>query len=299
MNWLPNLLKTTCFALALGITPAALAAGVPTEEGVAHAQQAAEQCGETLDAATLPAAVERGTAIALAAEEYDHGFGDTEAEMQMILYNRQGDQSERELRQMSLENPSLEMGDKSLIVFDRPRDVAGTSMLTYAKILEPDDQWMFLPALKRVKRISSKNKSGPFMGSEFAFEDFSSQEFGKYAYRFLGEEACPTEEAAGLTCNVVERYPLYENSGYVKQIAWTGPEHRVWKVDYYNRRCDKLKTLTSSDFRQYLDHYWRAHKLHMENHLTGKATDLIWKEYAFQVGLDDDDFSQNSLKRAR
>ena len=76
------------------------------------------------------------------------------------------------------------------MVFDEPRDVKGTAMLTYSHILEPDEQWMFLPALKRVKRISSVNKSGPFMGSEFAFEDFSGQEVGKYSYLWLRDEAC-------------------------------------------------------------------------------------------------------------
>ena len=302
MTILPhNLLKAGLFALIGGLLPAASAnaVGLPPEEVAVIATAAAEKCGEEIDTATLIADIEKGTAIALASEEYDQGFGDSEADMHMVLYNRHGETSERELRQRSLENPALDMGDKSLIVFDRPRDVAGTTMLTYAKILESDDQWMFLPALKRVKRISSSNKSGPFMGSEFAFEDFSSQEFGKYVYRFLREEACPGEEAKGLTCDVVERYPLYESSGYVKQISWTDREHRSRKVDYYNRRCDNLKSLTMGDYKQYLDHYWRAHKLHMVNHLTGKATDLVWTNFAFNVGLTDDDFSQNSLERAR
>ncbi len=298
LEMLPSsLLRTGCVAAALLFSAQAAAQSVDTAEGVTIATKAMEQCGETVDASTLAEAVEKGRAIALANEEYDAGFGDSEAEMRMILHNRHGETSERELRQMTLENPSLEMGDKSLIVFDRPRDVAGTSMLTFAKILEADDQWMFLPALKRVKRISSKNKSGPFMGSEFAFEDFSSQEFGKYSYRFLREEACPGAEEE--TCDVVERYPLYENSGYVKQVSWSDRQHRGHMTEFYNRRCDKLKTLTFSDYRQYLDHYWRAHKLRMENHLTGKSTDLLWEEYAFQVGLDEGDFNQNALKRAR
>ncbi len=222
MKWLRFLHKklTTYVAVLAAIIVAntAMAAGVPTAEGVRIATEVAGRCGETLDAATLAAAVERGTEIALASEKWDEGYGDTEAIMKMVLYNRHGETSERELRQRSLERVGLDVGDKSMIIFDTPRDVAGTAMLTYANILEADDQWLYMPAAKRVKRISSKNKSGPFMGSEFAFEDFSSQEFGKYAYRHLRDEACPDDES--LTCHVVERYPLYANSGYVKQIGW-------------------------------------------------------------------------------
>jgi hypothetical protein len=287
---LAGLLVTTAPGLAL-------AAGVPTEEGVLIATKVAERCKDTLDTAALAAAVEKGTAIALAAEEYDSGFGDTESEMHMTLYNRHGESATRDLRQRALEMEGLDVGDKSMVIFDRPRDVAGTAMLTFSKVLEADDQWMYMPAIKRVKRISSKNKSGPFMGSEFAFEDFSGQEFGKYAYRFLREEACPGAE--DLMCAVVERYPLYENSGYVKQIGWSDDMHRNYRTEFYNRRCDLLKILTASDFRQYLDHYWRAHKLRMENQLTGKATDLTWDTFKFGVGLSESDFNQNSLKRAR
>ena len=292
-SFLRNVAIVAVFAVALP----AQAQHITTEEGVGIANEVAKRCKVELDQSGLAAAIELGTRIALDAEEYDRGFGDSESEMHMTLYNRHGEKAERDLRQRILEVESIEVGDKAMMIFDRPRDVAGTAMLTYAKILEPDDQWLYMPAAKRVKRISSKNKSGPFMGSEFAYEDFSSQEFGKYAYRHLRDEPCPNMPE--LTCRVSERYPLYENSGYVKQIAWNDEMHRMHKVEYYNRRCDLLKVLTASDYRQYLDHYWRAHKLHMEHQLTGKATDLVWDDFKFKVGLTDADFTQNSLKRAR
>ncbi len=124
-----------------------------------------------------------GREIAEEADRRDLGWGDNASVMRMVLQNRKGDQSVRELRRQALENNVDGEGDKSLIVFDSPRDVAGTSLLSHTRILEPDDQWLFLPALKRVKRISSANKSGPFVGSEFAYEDLVSQEVDKYEYR--------------------------------------------------------------------------------------------------------------------
>ena len=100
---------------------------------------------------------EAGLAVAAEAERRDTGWGDNSSTMRMILRNRNGDESVRELRRQALENNVEGEGDKSLITFDAPRDVAGTSLLSHTRILEPDDQWLFLPALERVKRISSAN----------------------------------------------------------------------------------------------------------------------------------------------
>lgn len=242
----------------------------------------------------------RGLAIAQETERRDQGFGDSSATMTMVLTNAYGETSERELRNMVLEVTDENEGDWSLIVFDKPRDVDGTALLSYAHILEPDDQWMYLPAVTRVKRISSVNKSGPFMGSEFAFEDFSSQEVGKYSYNWLRDERCDIEGVEDRTCHVVERRPLYEHSGYTRQIAWTDTtDYQPRKIEYYDRKDDLLKTLTMSDYRLYNDQFWRSHDLFMENHQTNKTTRLTWGEIEFQTGLDEADFTTNALKRAR
>ena len=240
-------------------------------------------------------AEEKGLAIAIEADRRDHGFQDSAADLTMILKNRNGDESIRNLRIETLEVPAEDQGDKSMVVFDRPRDVKGTALLTFSNILEPDEQWMFLPALKRVKRISSVNKSGPFMGSEFAYEDMASQEVGKYRHVYRSEEAC-----GDFTCYKVERIPLYEHSGYTKQIAWIDTvEFRTQKVEFYDRRETLLKTLIAGDHRQYLGQFWRAHDLFMENHQTGKTTRLLWDAFRFQAGLNERDFSRASLQRAR
>ena len=116
---------------------------------------------------------ERGFEVAARSDRSDRGFQDSEVALQMILRNAAGQETTRKLRITTLEVQDEDVGDKSLVIFDSPRDIDGTALLSHAKILEPDNQWLFLPALKRVKRISSANKSGPFVGSEFAFEDFT------------------------------------------------------------------------------------------------------------------------------
>jgi outer membrane lipoprotein-sorting protein len=237
----------------------------------------------------------RGLAIAGESDRRDRGWGDARADMKMILSNASGETSERALRFMMLETPDGNDGDWSLMIFDRPRDVEGTALLTYAHVKEADEQWLYLPAVKRVKRISSANKSGPFVGSEFSFEDFSTQQLGKFSYTWLRDEPC-----GELACHVVERRPQYENSGYTRQIAWIDTrDYQYRKIDYYDRKNALLKTLTYRDYKLYLDRFWRPQQLDMVNHETGKTTRLVWEAYSFQSGLNRNDFTTASLERAR
>ncbi|MBO6563928.1 MAG: outer membrane lipoprotein-sorting protein [Pseudomonadales bacterium] len=236
---------------------------------------------------------EKGLAIAVEADRRDQGWVDMQVTMSMILRNARGDENHREMRLKSLEVPAD--GDKSIMVFDTPRDVQGTGLLTFSHKVEDDDQWLYLPALKRVKRIASKNKSGPFVGSEFAFEDLSSQEVEKYTYKYLRDET-----VNGLDCYVMARYPTDKYSGYTRQVTWIDKAHyRMQKVDYYDRKNKLLKTLTFSDYQQYLDKFWRADAMNMVNHVNNKSTELLWKEYSFQTGLVDRDFNKNALQRTR
>lgn len=238
---------------------------------------------------------ERGFSIAARSDRSDRGFADSAVELEMVLRNKAGREARRKVSIRTLEVQDEAVGDLSLVVFDSPPDIEGTALLSHSKILEPDDQWLYLPALKRVKRISSVNKSGPFVGSEFAFEDLTALELGKYDHKYLGEEPC-----GELVCDVIERIPLYEHSGYTLLKSWIDREvFQVRRVDYFDRRGDLLKTLTFSDYRQYKDRYWRSHKLEMVNHVNGKSTDLLYGEYTFGVGSTEADFSTGALQRLR
>jgi outer membrane lipoprotein-sorting protein len=238
---------------------------------------------------------EQGFEIAARSDRSDRGFGDSVVGLEMILRNAAGKETTRELSLSTLEIPDESVGDKSMIVFNSPADIDGTTLLSYAKILDPDDQWLYLPALKRVKRISSVNKSGPFVGSEFAFEDFTSLELNKYDYTYLRSEPC-----GELQCDVIERTPRYEYSGYTRQVTWVDQGvFQVRQVEFYDRRGDLLKTLRLEDYREYEGAYWRPHRMAMVNHQTGKSTDLIYSDYRFGTGLDDGDFVKGVLTRTR
>jgi len=238
-------------------------------------------------------AEEKGLRIAEESERRDTGWNDQTANLLMILRNKQGDEARREIRTLSLEVEGD--GDKSMSIFDTPADVKGTAFLSFTHALQPDDQWLYLPALKRVKRISSRNKSGPFMGSEFAYEDLTSQEIQKYAYKWLRDDVLDGSEV-----HVIESYPAYEHSGYTRLNVWVDKGHyRPLKVEFFDRKNSPLKTLTHHAYKEYLPGIFRAERFEMINHQTGKSTTLLWSDYAFKNGLTERDFDKNSLKRAR
>jgi len=244
--------------------------------------------------ALAQSAAEKGKAIAVEADKRDTGWVDSQASLRMILGTKDGQQrAVRELDSKALERTPGTDGDKSLIVFRAPKDVQNTALLTYNHVTGNDDQWIYLPALKRVKRIASANRSGPFMGSEFAYEDFAAAEIEKFTYKWLKDEPC-----GRLTCHVIERVPTYENSGYSRQVVWMDqPELRVQRVDYYDRRGKLLKTLNSTAWKQYNNKFWRSHDMNMVNHQTGKTTRLVWGPFRLNTGLTPADFSESSLAR--
>ena len=244
-------------------------------------------------ASAIEAINSRGLEIITEVDRRDTGFGDVQMDMVMILRNKSGAESLRSLSMKTLE--IIGDGDKSLTIFDRPRDIKGTAFLSFTHPLTADEQWLYLPALKRVKRISSSNKSGPFLGSEYAFEDLTSFEIPKFSYRFLRAESYQERP-----CFVLEFIPQYPYSGYTREQVWIDSERYIpVKVDYYDRKNALLKTLIYQGYQQYLKQFWRADGMVMTNHQTGKSTELINKNYQFQQGLGGRDFDRNTLKRAR
>ncbi len=229
----------------------------------------------------------------------DSGYGDTQSKMTMRLMSESGEINERTLRMSVLAGADDQVGDRSIIFFETPKDVQGTVLLTHTKILAPDDQWIYIPSISRVKRISSANKSGPFLGSEFSYEDLTAQEQGKYDYQWLRDEPCPAPDNA-LQCFVIERKPLYENSGYNRQVSWIdASEYQFRKIDFFNRENRLLKTLTLLNYRKYNNRFWRPHELLMVNHLSHRSTKLSVAAVRFSTGLTEIDFTEQSIERLR
>ena len=238
---------------------------------------------------------EKGREIAMESERRDEGFGDTITEITMQLISSDGRIRERRLTWQTLEMIDPPDGDRSLTVFHEPRDIAGTAFLSFTHVEEPDDQWLYLPSLKRVKRIASVNQSSSFMGSEFFYEDLLSDEVEKFDYLWIRDESCGES-----ICFVLERKPRFENSGYSRQVVWIDQvEYRPMKIEYYDLRERHQKTLLFEDYRRYMERFWRAHELRMVNHQTEKETRLSFGTYEFQTGLTEQVFDPSALTRLR
>ncbi len=247
--------------------------------------QAAPPPGDTLE--------EQGQHIFETQDDMNVGYRDAQADMYMKLYNAAGQESRREMLMRFLE--VRDDADKTLITFHFPRDIKGTGLLTFEHIEKGDDQWLYLPALKRVKRIASENKSGSFVGSEFSYEDISSHKPEKYTFKYLRED---THE--GEPVWVTERYPKALSSGYSKIITWVKQSNfQTVKQEFFDRKGAALKVQHVTGLRLYLEKYWRPSKVSMDNLQTKKKTILEFLEWKFQQGLKESLFRKRSLERQR
>jgi hypothetical protein len=243
---------------------------------------------------------EKGYRIVIMADYLEKGFQDYQATTKMILYHdKMFTKTIRDMRVKVLETE--DDGDMSLMVFDSPRDVRGTGYLTHAHKQKSDDQWLYLPALNRIKRISSSSKSGSFMGTEFTFEDFPGQEIEKSSYKWLRDAIYRGETYSDgtykdLECYVIEKISKDKDSSNLKNIVWIDKTNLLYqKVDFYDGKRNLLKTLTYSDYKLYLKRFYRPRTMRMKNHQTGKRTIIHWRKYSFKTGLKKKDFYENAL----
>jgi len=225
--------------------------------------------------------------VAKKSEAVMSGFKDSISTMEMTLINAAGQKKVRTMKMKVLEGESE---DKSLMEFLTPKDVKGTKFLSYEHVNKDDDQWLYLPALKRVKRIASKNKSGSFMGSEFSYEDLSAFNADKYTY--------PKGEAKienGLY--VGNSKPVSKYSGYTKLVSYTDPKtFLIQKTEFFDRKGELLKVETFEDYKK-IDGVYRIGKIIMKNVQNDKSTILVWKNETIKNGLKAKDFHKRYLKK--
>jgi len=231
--------------------------------------------------------------VAIRADSNQRAFQDVQMKLEMVLISPSGETASRHLRVRSREVSNL--ADQTLMTFDTPRDLAGSGLLSYNQADGEDKQWLYLPSVKRIKQIGARNKSGPFMGSEFAFEDIVTPFWQKFRYQALTEETLD-----GLPCFTLERIPNDAYSGYARQRVWVDKEHYlIRRIEYFDRKNALLKTYSASEFTLHKGQHWRPAQMLMVNQQTGKQTRLQWSDYQFQTGLSERDFSQNALLRVR
>ncbi len=199
----------------------------------------------------------------------------------------------REMRQYVLELPRD--GNRTINVFSKPNDVNGVSVLTHSALDGNDKQWLNLPSVGRVKRISSSNRSGAFVGSEFSYEDLASFEVEKYNYK--GAE---TSSLNGKQVFAVTYTPKYSGSGYSEVRSFLDQKtFQPVEIHYFNRRGEHAKTLKLSKYKSYgSGRMWRPHLLVMTNHRNGNVTTIDFSPFRAN-GTASATFNSNQFSRVQ
>lgn len=227
--------------------------------------------------------------VAQRSDDVMSGFVDSTSVMEMKLINARGQEKIRTMDMKVLEGKEA---DKSLMEFLKPADVKGTKFLNYEHVNKDDDQWLYLPALKRVKRISSKKKSGAFMGSEFSYEDLSAFNVKKYKYEGKAQEGKLKEMDVYISTAI----PVSKHSGYTKLISYVQKESfLIAKIEYFDRKKQLLKTATFTNYKKFGE-VNRIGQITMQNIQNDKTTVLTWKEEKIKTGLKNKDFHKRYIK---
>jgi len=234
----------------------------------------------------------RGREIAGTVDKHDAGFTDYVVLGNMTVRREGTSPATRKFEMSTLE--VREDGDKRLVVFSEPLDLAGFVSLTYTHAGAPDDQWIYLPAAKRTKRLAARDKTGSFAGSEFSYEDIATWEFSNYDYEFIRDEPCG-EPAT--TCHTIANLPRYTYSGYSKLVETIDP--RIWqpvRIIYFDREGRELKRLEFHEYKQFLGQYWRPMRIVMTNVRDNSISEIQWSDYRFRSGLKASDLVDSKME---
>ncbi|MBU0550848.1 outer membrane lipoprotein-sorting protein [Myxococcota bacterium] len=222
------------------------------------------------------------------------------AQMTMILTDGGGRERRRVVRSASM---LFKGGQRQLMSFDSPLDIKGTGLLTidHDDGDKDDDQWLYLPSLHKSTRISSGEKSGAFMGSDFTYADMTRADPAQYEYTLLSGEV--VEE--GETCWLIEARPktarAKKETGYLKSHIWVSKAKRLpYQMKMWVKRGKKLKYVTLRDFKQ-VGGLWVAHTLTartLKGERVQSTTVLRFDQLSYDnADVDEALFSQAALEK--
>ena len=239
--------------------------------------------------ALAPAAADpKGAQIGSTVDKAWGGYKSEETELDLELIDAGGQKVTRTMRGKAREAGSDE---QSVITIDWPGNISGTRLLTWNHRGKDNDQWLYLPSIKRVKRISARGQSGSFMGSEFSYEDLVNFWWvEKYDYKFVKDQKVGARDTW-----LVERTPKSKDSGYSKQIMWIDKEYLgALRCDFYDRKGKLLKTAMWKSWKKY-GTKWRADRVEMSNKQTGKSSNGIWKTRSWGTMFNNHQFDPTVL----
>ena len=242
--------------------------------------------------ATNAFAQQKLTGLQVMEKVYNRPTGkDMEATLVMTLINANGDKRVRVIKQYIRDFGKVE---KKIMFFVSPPDVRNTSFMnwSYDDPNKEDDQWIYLPALKRIKRISSDSKGDYFMGSDFTYDDLGDRKPTQDNHKILREEKYRGED-----CYVIESVPKDPDYMYSKTITWVIKGKWIGlKREFYDEDGEYLKTLTVDKYEK-IKGYWIITKVTMDNVQKHHKTIMELKDVKIDTGIPARMFTERMMKR--
>jgi outer membrane lipoprotein-sorting protein len=216
----------------------------------------------------------------------------------MTLMDARGGTRERQVTQVTKTDANDTR--KQLIRFLSPADVKGTGFLSIEHGDRDDDRWLYLPALRKSRRIAGSDKTDRFMGSEFAYEDLDAENLRLYRYERNGSENIDGVEAWIITATPTD-FQRREETGYSKRELWVSQDHfLILQMKYYDKEGRYVKLFKTGDIRLVRGtEKWRAYTMTMEDVRKGDKTVITISDYVVDQGVHGELFSERFLKRGK
>jgi len=226
-----------------------------------------------------------------------HNAAQETMEQVMVLVDKKGNKENRALRWYTKELSGQE--SRYLIVFDSPAAIKGTALLTWDHASKASDQWLYLPAGKRVQRIASGSKKGYFAGTDFTYEDLEPVDLDDFTFKILREEKIDKKD-----CWVIEAEPANKTaakeSSYGRRLFWVRQDiYLTIKIEFYDQATKLIKTQTAYEFVQIKGTMWRSSKVLMDNHKMQHKTLMAVKSRELDQKIDNKLFTEAYLLAER
>ncbi len=222
---------------------------------------------------------------------YNRETGDDQtSNLTMTLVNKSGNQRVRKIKQFTKDRGEVE---KRIMFFLSPADVKNTSFMSWSYDSDQsDDQWIYLPALKKTKRISSDSKSDYFMGSDFTYDDLGDRKLEDDTHKLLLEKTINGKE-----CYVVESVSKDEDYMYSKTITWIMKDNFIgYKKEFYDEDEELLKVLTIKKYEE-ISGFWIITNSEMKNVQKNHKTTMVLGDIQINTGISASKFTERMMMR--
>jgi hypothetical protein len=221
-----------------------------------------------------------------------------EIEATMVLINDRGQTRERKSSTAVKLTPNG-IDSKFLVRFSTPADIRGTGFLQIEHADGDDDLWIYLPALKKSRRLVANNKKDSFVGSDFSYGDIALPKVELYDHTLKGKE-----QVEGVDCYIIESVPrddaVRSSSGYSRKVTWVRADNFLEaKVEYYDlaQRLLKTQVVKRHELVERDKGKWFARYREMTNHQTGHRTTFSVDKLQSGIQLSDDMFTTRYIER--